>query len=107
MMALTLGAKGYEVRQAGDGIRGIAEASANPPQVALIDIGLPGMDGYEVARRLRRDPATRGIRLVALTGYGLVKDQNLALEAGFDLHLVKPVATDKLCGIIDGLAGRE
>lgn len=107
MMALTLGAKGYEVRQAGDGIRGIAEASANPPQVALIDIGLPGMDGYEVARRLRRDPAMRGIRLVALTGYGLVKDQNLALEAGFDLHLVKPVATDKLCGIIDGLAGRE
>jgi len=107
MMALTLGAQGYDVRQAGDGIRGIAEASANPPRVALVDIGLPGMDGYEVARRLRRDPATSGIRLVALTGYGLVKDQNLALEAGFDLHLVKPVATDKLCEIIDELAGRK
>jgi signal transduction histidine kinase len=104
MMALTLRARGYEVRQAGDGIRGIEEALANPPQVALVDIGLPGMDGYEVARRLRQDPATSGIRLIALTGYGLVKDQNRALEAGFDLHLVKPVPTDRLCGIIDELA---
>jgi signal transduction histidine kinase len=104
MMALALRAQGYDVRQAGDGIRGIEEALANPPQVALVDIGLPGMDGYEVARRLRRDPATKGIRLVALTGYGLVKDQNRALEAGFDLHLVKPVSTERLSGIIDELA---
>jgi signal transduction histidine kinase len=103
MMALTLRAHGYEVRQAGDGIRGIEEALAHPPQVALVDIGLPGMDGYEVARRLRQDPATRGIRLIALTGYGLVKDQNRALDAGFDMHLVKPVTTDRLCAIIDEL----
>ena len=96
LMALTLGAKGYEVRQAGDGIRGIAEASANPPQVALIDIGLPGIDGYEVARRLRRDPATSHIRLIALTGYGLAEDNRRVMEAGFDQHLVKPVGMDQL-----------
>ena len=54
------------------------------------------MDGYEVARRLRADPATRNIRLVALTGYGLHEDQQRALEAGFNLHLVKPVPPERL-----------
>jgi CheY-like chemotaxis protein len=66
-------------------------AAAELPGVALVDIGLPGIDGYEVARRLRQDPATRDIRLIALTGYGLAEDQRRVLEAGFDLHLVKPV----------------
>jgi CheY-like chemotaxis protein len=64
--------------------------------VALVDIGLPGIDGYEVARRLREDPATRAIRLIALTGYGLAEDQRRVLEAGFDLHLVKPVDLNQL-----------
>jgi CheY-like chemotaxis protein len=59
--------------------------------VALVDIGLPGIDGYEVARRLRQHPGTADIRLIALTGYGLAEDQRRVLEAGFDLHLVKPV----------------
>jgi len=66
------------------------------PEVALVDIGLPGIDGYEVARRLRQDPAARAIRLIALTGYGLEEDQRRARDAGFDLHLVKPVDVNTL-----------
>nr|WP_307728634.1 response regulator [Massilia solisilvae] len=91
MMATMLDAYHYPVRQAGDGLEGVAAATAEPPDVALVDIGLPGIDGYEVARRLREHPATRNMRLIALTGYGLEEDQKRVLEAGFDLHLVKPV----------------
>jgi CheY-like chemotaxis protein/anti-sigma regulatory factor (Ser/Thr protein kinase) len=91
MMATMLDAYQYPVRQAGDGLEGLNAAISNPPDVALVDIGLPGIDGYEVARRLREHPATRHIRLIALTGYGLAEDHRRVLEAGFDLHLVKPV----------------
>jgi len=96
MMATMLAVHGYPVTQAADGLQGVAAACANPPAAALVDIGLPGIDGYEVARRLRQDPATRGIRLIALTGYGLAEDQRRVLEAGFDQHLVKPVSMDQL-----------
>jgi CheY-like chemotaxis protein len=91
MMASMLGAYDYPVRQAADGLEGVAAASAEPPDVALVDIGLPGIDGYEVARRLRQNPETRNMRLIALTGYGLAEDQRRVMDAGFDLHLVKPV----------------
>jgi signal transduction histidine kinase len=91
MMATMLEAYSYTVRQAGDGLEGVHEATVSPPDVALVDIGLPGIDGYEVARRLRQNPETRHVRLIALTGYGLEEDQRRVLEAGFDLHLVKPV----------------
>jgi signal transduction histidine kinase len=91
MMATMLAAFGYPVCQAADGLQGVQMASSAAPDVALVDIGLPGIDGYEVARRLRQDAATRHIKLIALTGYGLADDQRRVLEAGFDLHLVKPV----------------
>ncbi len=96
MMATMLDAYGYAVSYAADGVQGVEMASTNTPDVALVDIGLPGIDGYEVARRLRKDPATRGVKLIALTGYGLAEDQRRVLEAGFDLHLVKPVGIDQL-----------
>ncbi len=96
MMATMLAAHGFPVATAADGLQGVAAALAECPAAALVDIGLPGIDGYEVARRLRRDPATRGIRLIALTGYGLAEDQRRVLEAGFDQHLVKPVGMDQL-----------
>jgi CheY-like chemotaxis protein len=64
--------------------------------VVLCDIGLPGLDGYGVARALRRRPETSGARLVALTGYGAEEDQRLSREAGFDRHLVKPVGPEQL-----------
>jgi signal transduction histidine kinase len=91
MMATMLGSYGYPVLQAGDGLEGVRLATTELPDVALVDIGLPGIDGYEVARRLRENPGTRDIRLIALTGYGLAEDQRRVLEAGFDLHMVKPV----------------
>jgi signal transduction histidine kinase len=91
MMATMLASYGYPVLQARDGLEGVRMALAERPGVALVDIGLPGIDGYEVARRLRRDPLTRELRLIALTGYGLPEDQRRGLEAGFDLHMVKPV----------------
>ncbi|MGZ3182347.1 MAG: response regulator [Telluria sp.] len=100
MMATMLGAYGYAVRQAGDGLQGVQMAAATLPDVALIDIGLPGIDGYEVARRLRADEATQGIRLIALTGYGQADDHRRVMEAGFDLHLVKPVQVDDLLGAL-------
>nr|WP_267876711.1 ATP-binding protein [Massilia genomosp. 1] len=91
MMATMLGAYGYAVRHAADGVQGVQMARSFLPDVALVDIGLPGIDGYEVARRLRQDGDTRHIKLIALTGYGLADDQRRVLEAGFDKHLVKPV----------------
>ncbi|WP_137171783.1 response regulator [Massilia sp. HP4] len=96
MMATMLAAHGYPVHQAADGLQGVSQAHACKPDAALVDIGLPGIDGYEVARRLRADPATRGIRLIAVTGYGLPDDQRRVMEAGFDQHLVKPVAIERL-----------
>ena len=96
MMAMLLDSYGIRVLQAGDGAEGLEAARTKAPDIALVDIGLPGMDGYAVARRLRADPATKGMRLVARTGYGLLEDQQRALAAGFDLHLVKPVPPDRL-----------
>ena len=101
MMATMLASFGYPVLQARDGLEGVRVAHADQPDVALVDIGLPGIDGYEVARRLREDAGTRAIRLIALTGYGLADDQRRVLEAGFDLHLVKPV---ELSALLDHLA---
>ena len=82
---------GHEVRVATDGPTAVAAAADYRPDVAVVDIGLPGMDGYEVARRLRADPATSGAMLVAATGYGRDDDRRRAIDAGFDHHLVKPI----------------
>lgn len=96
MMAMMLACYGYQVRHASDGLQGLRLAGDTLPDLALVDIGLPGIDGYEVARRLRADPRTSAIKLIALTGYGLAEDKSRVLDAGFDLHLVKPVDIDKL-----------
>ncbi|HEU4851485.1 MAG TPA: response regulator [Telluria sp.] len=96
MMAMMLTTHGYPVRHAADGVQGVDLASAVVPDVALVDIGLPGIDGYEVARRLRASEPTQNIRLIALTGYGQAEDHRRVMEAGFDMHLVKPVQMDAL-----------
>ena len=95
MLRECLALSGHEVQGARDGATGLALAERISPEVALIDIGLPDMDGYEVARRLRsaRDGT---ISLIALTGYGQPEDRRRALEAGFDMHLTKPVETERL-----------
>ena len=104
MMVMMLGCYGYEVQYAEDGLRGLEVAARFLPDLALVDIGLPGIDGYEVARRLRADPATRDIKLIALTGYGQAEDLRRVLDAGFDRHLVKPVDIDHLMEVIGSCA---
>jgi CheY-like chemotaxis protein/two-component sensor histidine kinase len=95
---------GHHVRIANDGPRALDLARAQPPDLMLVDIGLPGMDGYEVAREIRRDARLRQVVLVALTGYGREEDRTRALEAGFDRHLVKPVEPDTLQSLVAGLS---
>jgi signal transduction histidine kinase len=90
---------GHEVLVSADGVTGAESAIQQAPEVVLVDIGLPGLDGYEVARLVR---AARGphVLLVALTGYGQPEDRRAALAAGFDVHLTKPVALDALAEVI-------
>jgi signal transduction histidine kinase/CheY-like chemotaxis protein len=90
-LADLLRSHGHHVTIAEDGISGIALASGASTDVAIVDIGLPGMSGYEVAARLRASAGTAQMRLIALTGYGQLVDQRQALDAGFDFHLLKPV----------------
>ena len=93
---------GHRVEVAADGLRGLELAVQRTPEVALVDIGLPGLDGYRVAEELRAKMG-RGIRLVALTGFGGADDHTRAREAGFDLHLVKPVKPDDLSRLLSEL----
>ena len=102
MLQAILELDGHDVISAMDGEAGCDAILQHRPHVALIDIGLPGMDGYEVARRVRRDPACKQVRLIALTGYGQPADVAAALSAGFDAHLVKPVNPDALSTILQG-----
>jgi PAS domain S-box-containing protein len=94
---------GYDVRTAADGPAGLAVLDAFVPELGILDIGLPGMDGYELARRLRADPRTAGLKLIALTGYGREGDRSRALASDFQEHLVKPVSAEKLLGAIEQL----
>jgi CheY-like chemotaxis protein len=91
---------GHEVELARDGFAALDLAPKFKPDVALVDIGLPGMDGFEIARRLRQLECGRRCLLVAVTGYGQERDRRLALEAGFDHHLVKPVNVQVLADVI-------
>ena len=77
------------------------------PDVVFIDIGLPGMSGHEVARAIRRRPDGENLLLVAMTGYGQAEDRRRSREAGFNLHLVKPVGMRSLEDVLDSLQPRE
>ena len=90
-LAVLLGTGGNDVRVCYDGPAALAEAEGFRPDLVILDIGMPGMDGYEVARRLRQMPDVRETSLVALTGWGQDSDRRRTREAGFDHHLVKPV----------------
>ncbi|HYE92590.1 MAG TPA: ATP-binding protein, partial [Terriglobales bacterium] len=96
MLRMLLELDGHEVHEAADGITALEKAPVLAPDVVILDVGLPGIDGYETARRLRALPRGRSMRLVAVTGYGQPGDKRLAQEAGFDGHIVKPVDTDAL-----------
>lgn len=99
-LQLLLELEGHEVSVAGNGSEALAAALEHPPDVALIDIGLPGIDGFEVARCLRATPHGSTMRLLALTGYSCPEDRARVLEAGFDDHLVKPVDPGMLARLL-------
>jgi signal transduction histidine kinase/ActR/RegA family two-component response regulator len=102
-LALLLRMAGHAVDVCHDGPAAVAAAAANRPQLVLLDIGLPGMDGYAVARQLRRLPELADTLLVALTGYGQAEDVRRSHEAGFDHHLVKPADPEALVGLFAAL----
>lgn len=102
MLAEALAVLGCDTRVAHDGAEAIRIANEYDPQVALLDIGLPVMDGYELAGRLRGAPRGAKMRLVAVTGYGQDSDRLRATQGGFDAHLVKPVELQVVADLIDG-----
>ena len=99
---MLLSLSGHAVHSAKDGLQALQAAAQFRPEVVLLDIGLPLMDGYEVARRLRQMPEMAGALLVALTGYGQQGDRQRGKEAGFDAHMLKPVDPHALARVIDG-----
>jgi signal transduction histidine kinase/ActR/RegA family two-component response regulator len=106
-VALFLQMVGHDVRIAHNGIEALEATETDVPDLMLIDIGLPGIDGYEVARRIRARPALRRAVLMALTGYGQSEDRERALAAGFDGYLVKPVEPNELLELATRLAKRD
>jgi two-component system CheB/CheR fusion protein len=96
MVALLLKLSGHQVRLAHTGPDALTAAEDFLPELILLDIGLPGMNGYEVARHLRQQPQFAETVLAALTGYGQESDRQRSKEAGFDLHYVKPLAPKTL-----------
>jgi CheY-like chemotaxis protein len=96
---------GYDVRAEQDGPNALSCAEEFRPDVALIDLSLPGMDGCAVARRMRALEATRDTRLIAMTGWATAESQSRTRDAGFDLHLVKPLSVDALTDALSGTRG--
>lgn len=102
--SILLGIFGHQVQTAYDGNSAIEAALGFQPDVVLLDLGLPGMDGYEVARRLRQEPGLQDTVLVAVTGYGQPTDRRRSQEAGFQRHLVKPMDIDELEQLLCNIA---
>jgi two-component system, chemotaxis family, CheB/CheR fusion protein len=100
MLRMMLELAGHVVYEASDGVSGLELLNTERPDVGIIDIGLPRMDGYQVARRIRDLPHGRNMLLLALTGYGSPADVKRSEEHGFDHHLVKPVDPDFLARVI-------
>jgi CheY-like chemotaxis protein len=94
----------HEVRMVHDGLSAIEAARSQQPEVVLLDIGLPGLDGFEVARRLQSEPGLENTLLVAMTGYGQPEDRRRSREAGIHHHFVKPVEPLVLRNLLAGVA---
>jgi CheY-like chemotaxis protein/two-component sensor histidine kinase len=106
-LAMVLQMMGYETFMAHDGQAAFDAANAHRPEIILLDIGLPKLNGYEVCRRLRMEPWGRSMVLIALTGWGQEEDRRKSREAGFDGHLVKPVAYDNFIELIESLVAAK
>lgn len=105
-LAMILNLGGHETASVYTAVDALQRAASFRPDVVLLDIGLPGMDGYEVAQKLRELPGLRDIRLVAVTGYGRSDDRIRARDAGFDDHLTKPVEFAVLERTLAGIRAR-
>jgi two-component system CheB/CheR fusion protein len=101
MLCKLLEQAGFECHTAETGTAALVLIDAIRPRIAILDVGLPGMDGLELARRIRQNPEHAGIHLVALTGYGRASDRAVARDAGFDEHVVKPVQARPLIHLLD------
>lgn len=99
-LSMLLQLAGYHVRTASDGLSALSVAEAFRPAAILLDIGLPVLDGYEVARRIRANAALAGVLLIALTGYCQDTDRERSLEVGFDHYFVKPTDPRVLCDVL-------
>jgi CheY-like chemotaxis protein len=99
--------EGFEVLVAGDGAAGLAAAAAEQPDVILMDLNLPVVDGWEATRRLRADPGTRGIPIIALTAHAMAGDRERAIAAGCDEFDTKPIDLERLLGKIRAVLGRR
>ncbi|HEY5921810.1 MAG TPA: response regulator [Kofleriaceae bacterium] len=100
LVAYLVKANGYEVDTAADADAAVAAIAANRPRVILMDLQLPGVDGLELTRRLKADPATRDITIIAVTAYAMKGDQEKAFEAGCDDYVTKPIDTRALPELI-------
>ena len=105
MLSRRLQRRGYEVLTAVDGESGLALTQSNAPALVLMDMSLPGIDGWEATRRLKADPATRAIPVIALTAHSMAGDREQALAAGCDDFDIKPIDLDRLLGKIQALLG--
>ena len=97
-----LGAAGYDVVAAASGEEGLREAMAQPPDLVLMDLQLPGIDGFETMRRLRQGPLAADVPVVAVTASAMAEDQANATRAGFDGYLEKPISVRALVGEVEG-----
>jgi CheY-like chemotaxis protein len=91
-LAALLALDGHEILMSHDGLDAVAKAASFRPDVVLLDIGLPKLDGYDVCRRIREQPGGKDIVMIAMTGWGQADDRRMSSEAGFDSHCVKPVS---------------
>ncbi len=107
MLSRRLNRKGFDVIIAADGQQGVAKASAESPDLILLDMSLPVMDGWEAARKIKGDPETRDIPIIALTAHAMAGDREKALGAGCDDFDTKPVELPRLLAKIEALLSRE
>jgi two-component system, cell cycle response regulator DivK len=105
MLSRRLQRRGYEVLTAVDGESGLALTKSDTPALVLMDMSLPGIDGWEATRQLKADPATRAIPVIALTAHAMAGDREQALAAGCDDFDIKPIDLDRLLGKIEALLG--
>jgi CheY-like chemotaxis protein len=106
-LAMLIETFGHTTRLADDGQQALAQFDEWQPDAVFLDIGLPGIDGYEVATEIRRRSAAHPPRLVAVTGYGQDRDRAKGRQAGFDAHLVKPAAYDAIAKILESVGAAE